>query len=148
MNGLAPSRLTRWIIGLVIGILFAIPLLSTLLFTLRDRESGGYSLANWIRVFDPNNTQVLTPIWTGLGNSLILAVVTVAIVLLLLLPTMILIELRFPRLGRVEDIASTIAFLCSDGGSFINGQTIVVDGGWTSTKYLSDFALNSDWVAR
>lgn len=54
----------------------------------------------------------------------------------------------YPRLGRVEDIASTIAFLCSDGGSFINGQTIVVDGGWTSTKYLSDFALNSEWVAR
>ena len=54
----------------------------------------------------------------------------------------------YPRLGRVEDIASTIAFLCSDGAGFINGQTIVVDGGWTSTKYLSDFALNSEWVAR
>ncbi|MGV0779130.1 SDR family NAD(P)-dependent oxidoreductase [Mycolicibacterium sp. XJ775] len=51
------------------------------------------------------------------------------------------------RLGRVEDIASTVAFLCSDGGSFINGQTIVVDGGWSSTKYLSDFALNAKWVA-
>lgn len=52
------------------------------------------------------------------------------------------------RLGRVEDIASTVAFLCSEGGSFINGQTIVVDGGWSSTKYLSDFALNSEWVER
>lgn len=52
------------------------------------------------------------------------------------------------RLGRIEDIASTVAFLCSEGGSFINGQTIVVDGGWSSTKYLSDFALNSEWVAR
>ncbi len=52
------------------------------------------------------------------------------------------------RLGRVEDIAATVAFLCSEGGSFINGQTIVVDGGWSSTKYLSDFALNSEWVAR
>lgn len=52
------------------------------------------------------------------------------------------------RLGRVEDIASTVAFLCSEGGSFINGQTIVVDGGWSSTKYLSDFALNSEWVPR
>jgi NAD(P)-dependent dehydrogenase (short-subunit alcohol dehydrogenase family) len=54
----------------------------------------------------------------------------------------------YPRLGKVDDIASTVAFLCSEGGSFINGQTIVVDGGWTSTKYLSDFALNSEWVAR
>ena len=52
------------------------------------------------------------------------------------------------RLGRVDDIASTIAFLCSEGGSFINGQTIVVDGGWSSTKYLSEFALSSEWVAR
>ncbi|WP_197382570.1 SDR family NAD(P)-dependent oxidoreductase [Mycolicibacterium mengxianglii] len=52
------------------------------------------------------------------------------------------------RLGRVEDIASTVAFLCSPGGSFINGQTIVVDGGWSSTKYLSDFALTSEWVPR
>jgi NAD(P)-dependent dehydrogenase (short-subunit alcohol dehydrogenase family) len=51
------------------------------------------------------------------------------------------------RLGRVEDVAATVAFLCSDGGSFINGQTIVVDGGWSSTKYLSEAALNSRWVA-
>jgi NAD(P)-dependent dehydrogenase (short-subunit alcohol dehydrogenase family) len=52
------------------------------------------------------------------------------------------------RLGVVEDIASTVAFLCSPGASFINGQTIVVDGGWSSTKYLSDFALNSVWTPR
>ncbi|MDR3661851.1 MAG: SDR family NAD(P)-dependent oxidoreductase [Mycobacterium sp.] len=50
------------------------------------------------------------------------------------------------RLGTVDDIASTVAFLCSEGGSFINGQTIAVDGGWSSTKFLSDFALNSEWV--
>jgi NAD(P)-dependent dehydrogenase (short-subunit alcohol dehydrogenase family) len=50
------------------------------------------------------------------------------------------------RLGTVDDIASTVAFLCSPGGAFINGQTIVVDGGWSSTKYLSDFALSSKWI--
>jgi NAD(P)-dependent dehydrogenase (short-subunit alcohol dehydrogenase family) len=52
------------------------------------------------------------------------------------------------RLGTVDDIASTVAFLCSPGGSFINGQTIVVDGGWSSTKYLSDYALTSEWTPR
>ena len=54
----------------------------------------------------------------------------------------------FHRLGTVDDIASTVAFLCSPGGSFINGQTIVVDGGWSSTKYLSHFALTSVWTPR
>jgi len=52
------------------------------------------------------------------------------------------------RGGEVNDIASTVAFLCSPGGSFINGQTIVVDGGWSSTKFLSEFGLTSDWTPR
>ncbi|MEO7657967.1 MAG: SDR family oxidoreductase [Sphingomicrobium sp.] len=52
----------------------------------------------------------------------------------------------FPRLGEVDDVASTIAFLCSPGAGFINGQTIVVDGGWTTTKYMSDRAMRTTWV--
>jgi NAD(P)-dependent dehydrogenase (short-subunit alcohol dehydrogenase family) len=54
----------------------------------------------------------------------------------------------FNRMGTVDDIAGTVAFLCSPAGSYINGQTIVVDGGWSSTKYLSDHALSSEWVKR
>jgi meso-butanediol dehydrogenase / (S,S)-butanediol dehydrogenase / diacetyl reductase len=52
----------------------------------------------------------------------------------------------YPRLAEAEDIAATIAFLCSPGGEMINGQSIVVDGGWTRTKYLSPRALTSNWV--
>lgn len=33
------------------------------------------------------------------------------------------------RMGKVEDIANAICFLCSDVSSFITGQTIFVDGG-------------------
>jgi len=52
----------------------------------------------------------------------------------------------YPRLGKAEEVAATIAFLCSPGGAYINGQTIVVDGGWSSTKYFSPEGLNAEWV--
>jgi meso-butanediol dehydrogenase / (S,S)-butanediol dehydrogenase / diacetyl reductase len=52
----------------------------------------------------------------------------------------------YPRIAEAEDIAATIAFLCSPGGEMVNGQSIVVDGGWTRTKYLSPRALTSEWV--
>jgi NAD(P)-dependent dehydrogenase (short-subunit alcohol dehydrogenase family) len=35
------------------------------------------------------------------------------------------------RIGHPEDLAPVVAFLCSDGASYITGQTIVVDGGIT-----------------
>ncbi|MET7400383.1 SDR family oxidoreductase [Dactylosporangium sp. NPDC005572] len=40
-----------------------------------------------------------------------------------------LATVRSPRLGVPEDIAAMVAFLFSDDASWINGQTIVVDGG-------------------
>ena len=35
------------------------------------------------------------------------------------------------RPGEAEEIAGAIAFLASDAASYINGQNIIVDGGWT-----------------
>jgi NAD(P)-dependent dehydrogenase (short-subunit alcohol dehydrogenase family) len=36
------------------------------------------------------------------------------------------------RFGRPEEVASAILFLCCDDSSFVTGQTLAVDGGWTA----------------
>lgn len=38
------------------------------------------------------------------------------------------------RWGKTEDIASIVTYLASDEASYITGQAIIVDGGWTLTK--------------
>ncbi|MDE8651052.1 SDR family NAD(P)-dependent oxidoreductase [Novosphingobium album (ex Liu et al. 2023)] len=44
----------------------------------------------------------------------------------------------------VEDVASMVAFLCSDEAGFVNGQTIAVDGGISTTRYLSPVAIGAE----
>ena len=47
----------------------------------------------------------------------------------------------FHRDGTAADVANTVFFLASPEGSYINGQTLAVDGGWSTTKYISPIAL-------
>lgn len=37
----------------------------------------------------------------------------------------------YPRLGEPEDIANTFLYLASEESDFVNGEVLVVDGGWT-----------------
>lgn len=52
----------------------------------------------------------------------------------------------FDRDGTPQDIAETAFFLATKPGSYINGQTIALDGGWTTAKYLSLDALTAERV--
>ncbi|WP_428310103.1 SDR family NAD(P)-dependent oxidoreductase [Hydrocarboniphaga sp.] len=52
----------------------------------------------------------------------------------------------FNREGTVEDVANAVHFLASGEGSYINGQTLALDGGWSTTKFLSMDALLAERV--
>ena len=104
--GLAPSRATRWIILIVVAAVFAVPLVSLLVFSFSAGLGGGYTLDHWTGLFDPENARPYRTLFQSIGNSFLLAVVTVAIVLFVLLPTMLLVHMSFPRLRRV------LEFIC------------------------------------
>jgi NAD(P)-dependent dehydrogenase (short-subunit alcohol dehydrogenase family) len=40
-------------------------------------------------------------------------------------------EVPLNRPGRPTDIGNAVLFLCSDASSYVTGQVLHVDGGWT-----------------
>ena len=40
-------------------------------------------------------------------------------------------EIPIKRLGQAHEIAECVAFLCNEKNSYLTGQNIVVDGGFT-----------------
>ncbi|MYM63894.1 SDR family NAD(P)-dependent oxidoreductase [Pseudomaricurvus sp. HS19] len=47
----------------------------------------------------------------------------------------------FNREGTADDVANCVFFLASNEGSYLNGQVIALDGGWSTTKYVSPETL-------
>ena len=104
--GAEPGRVARIVILSVVGIVFALPIIAMLEFTFRNGLGGGHTLDHWTGLFSEDAARTYRGLFQAIGNSFILAAVTVGIVVVILLPTMILVHLQFPRLRRV------LEFIC------------------------------------
>jgi putative spermidine/putrescine transport system permease protein len=89
----------RGVLG-VVGAVFAVPLVAMLEFTTRG-PGGTRSADTWVQLADVSAVRVQYPeLWAGLQASAALVVLTVALMLLLLVPTMTWVRLRLPRWQR------------------------------------------------
>lgn len=108
------GRLVRWAILLVAGIYFIGPLLAAFLFTIQNhqvnasgRSAGGITFRAYKQIFATPATGQES-FQTAIRISLILSVLTIVLTLALLVPTMLLIHLRYPRVRPVVEIISLL----------------------------------------
>jgi putative spermidine/putrescine transport system permease protein len=92
------SRVLRWAVLLSIGAWLLLPLLSMLDFSTRG-PGGARTLAAWAQIgTDPD-------LVAAIAIQIELSVVTVVLTLVLLVPTMVWVQLRLPRLHRIVEFA-------------------------------------------
>jgi ABC-type spermidine/putrescine transport system permease subunit II len=88
----------RWVVLLVLGLYFLLPVGASVLFTVQNGAKGGITGRAYSEIPSaPGFAEAFT-------KSLLLAVLTVVIVLLLMVPTVVLVELRLPRLRTAVEL--------------------------------------------
>ncbi|MCM3522938.1 ABC transporter permease subunit [Curtobacterium sp. P97] len=106
--GVAPSRGAAVAVLALVGLVVAVPLVALVQFTFRQGTDGALTLDHYAAIVDPANASTYQPVFDGLAASLLIAVITVAIVLLVLLPAQIVTALRYPRLRRVLEFVCLV----------------------------------------
>lgn len=97
------QRIIRAVVLGLVGLFLAYPLYALFEFSIRFPLTGKYSTDAWVRLFSGGDGARLGPLYTGLRNSLIIAVLTLTIMFVLLFPTMVWVRLRLPRMTRIVE---------------------------------------------
>jgi len=96
----------RYVVFTIFGLFFLLPLLAVARFSLEaPTKLGTWSLTAWRQIASYQGTGI-PPLLSSIEITLELAVITCAVILILLVPTMIWVQLR------VQWLARTIEFLC------------------------------------
>ncbi|GAA1853392.1 ABC transporter permease [Asanoa iriomotensis] len=97
------QRVLRWVIVTVLSIVFLLPLVALLEFTTRG-PGGTLTWDTWRELFDFQQLSETYPVlWTGMKASFWLVLLSVALTLVLLVPTVVWVRLRLPRLRRLVE---------------------------------------------
>ncbi|MCU1480048.1 MAG: transporter permease subunit [Subtercola sp.] len=104
----APSKTMRRIILSITAVLFLVPIASMIEFSLRSGQTGAHGFEHYTAIFTAGAAGTYDVLFQGIANSIAICLVTVVIVLVLLLPTMILVEVKYPKLRGVLEFVCII----------------------------------------
>jgi putative spermidine/putrescine transport system permease protein len=96
----------RAVVLTVAAAYFLIPLVSMFDFSVRFPLTGKVDANAWLALIAPDDTGRLDLLREGLFNSAVMSVMTVVLAVGILLPTMVLVRLKLPKLSR------TVEFIC------------------------------------
>jgi putative spermidine/putrescine transport system permease protein len=99
-------NLFRYVVFTVFGLFFVLPLLAMARWSLEGARLGSWSVTAWRQIASYNSNEGIPPLISAVEITLELAVITAAVMLVLVVPTMIWIRLR------VRWLARTMEFLC------------------------------------
>jgi len=142
--GVIPSRTASAVLLTVAGILFALPLGALLLSTFRVAgDPGAFTVSHYAAIFDPGQELTYDQLFQGIGNSLMICLITVAIVLLVLLPTVVLVELRYPRVRRIVEFVCLLPLTIPTVVLVVGFVPVyqVVAGAFGSAAWTLSFAI-------
>jgi len=102
------QRILRWVVVTLLAVLFLLPLFAMLEFTTRG-AGGSLSWETWRVFFDWGALDETYPIlWTGMKASFWLVLLSVTLTLVLLVPTVVWVRLRLPRMRRLVEFISLL----------------------------------------
>ena len=92
----------------LVSLFLAYPLYALFEFSVRFPLTGKVSFDAWAKLFGGTDQSRLAPLYQGALNSLLIAALTVVLALAVLLPTMIWVRLRLPRLSRIVEFCALL----------------------------------------
>jgi len=130
----------RWIVVTVVLAFFALPMIALLDFSTRLRN-GSRNWDAWQPIFHLATAKdaASEEIRTGLTNSVYLVVLTIVIMLVLLVPTMVWVRLRVPKLRRAMEFISLLPLT-------IPAVVLVVGLAPIYRKISNILSINSIWL--
>ncbi len=130
----------RYVVFVLFGAFFILPLLAMLRFSLEGDKLGTWSLTAWKQIASYQGSGI-PPLISSIEITLELAVITCAVMLVLLVPTMIWVQLRVRWLARTMEFLSLLPLT-------IPAIVLVVGLGqiYNRLQHLSLSALMLFWV--